>query len=171
MSQYDPDYPNSAANPFYHIVVGGGSGGGGSGILEATGVNAEQAPVGNLQVSQVITDLVGKLITLPYCNPEAMVSGTGSATNTANTSVIAAQGSGVRIYVTSIVITNTSATNTFVNILDGTTTKLVYPAAAGGGAVHTLAVPLRLSANSALQFSAGNSASTVYVSAIGYTGR
>lgn len=105
---------------------------------------------------------------LPYGNPDVLLSGTASATGTSNTALIAAQGSGVITCITSIIICNTSATDTFVTIKDGSTAKLVYPAPAGGGAVHTLAVPLKSTANTAINFASGASVTTMYVSALAF---
>lgn len=105
---------------------------------------------------------------LPYGNPDVLLSGTASATGTSDTALIAAQGEGVVTCITSIIIANTSATDTIVTIKDGTTAKLVYPAPAGGGAVHTLAVPLKSTANTAINFASGASVTTMYVSALAF---
>ena len=120
--------------------------------------------------SDAIYTLQGYGVQHPYALPQSALTGTASATGTADTSIIAAQGAGVTINVTSIVIHNDSTTNTFVNIKDGTTTRLVIPAPAKGGAAHTLPFPLRLTANTALQFASGNGVTTMYVSAVGFAG-
>ena len=99
-----------------------------------------------------------------------LVDGTASATNTDNTAVIAAQGTATNIYVTTLIIYNSSTTATYVTIKSGTTSRLVIPAPAGGGAVVSLSPPLALGANEALNFASGQSVSTMYVSAIGYKG-
>lgn len=100
--------------------------------------------------------------------PKNPLNGTASATDTSNTSLIAAQGAGTYIYVTDIIISNSSATDTEVAIKDGTTTKLTYPAPKTSGAIHTLKTPLRLTANTALQFASLASVTTMKVSALGY---
>lgn len=136
----------------------------------AKAVNAEPTAVANGDRANLITDLVGKLITLPYANPENFLNGSGNATGTADTAVIAAQGAGVKIYVTSVTVANTSATNTYVNLKDGATTKLVVSAPANGGATWSFPVPLVISANTAFNFASGASVTTMYVSALGYKG-
>lgn len=136
----------------------------------ARAVNAEPTAVANADRVNLIADLVGKLITLPYSNPENFLDGTGNATGTADTAVIAAQGGGVRIYVTALIVHNSSATDTFVNVKDGVTTKLVVPAPNKGGAVIPLPVPLKLTANTALNFASAAAVTTMYVSAVGYKG-
>lgn len=100
--------------------------------------------------------------------PKNPIDGTASATDTNNTSIIAAQGSGKFIYVTDIIISNTSDTDAEVVIKDGTTARLTYPAPKKGGAIHPLRTPLKLSANAALQFASSASVTTMKVSALGY---
>lgn len=105
--------------------------------------------------------------------PETVVRGISAAiTNTSDTAVIAAQGAGVRIYVTNIVVFNSHATvATQVNIKDGATTIYsVYVNAAGGQVALTLPVPLRLTANTALNAACATTGSNVIVSASGFTG-
>jgi hypothetical protein len=119
-----------------------------------------------------LTDLIGRLVVSPYSIPENTLSGVTSAiTNTSDTAVIAAQGAGVRIYVTQMVILNTSATATLVNIKDGTTTIYTVNAPATSGQIAlTFPVPLRLTANNALNVACGTTAANVIVSASGYKG-
>lgn len=119
-----------------------------------------------------ITDLVGKQVVMPYSIPENFVRGVTSAiTNTSDTAVIAAQGAGVRIYVTNMVILNTSGTATLVNIKDGATTIYTVNAAATTGQIAlTFPVPLRLTANTALNAACATTSANVIVSASGYKG-
>lgn len=133
-------------------------------------VNAEPTAVANGDRANFITDLAGKQIVLPYANPENFVDGNGNSTGTGDTAIISAQGAGVRIYVTSLFVNNTSATDTYVTIKDGTTAKLYIPAPANSGAIVPLPVPLRLTANTALNFASGAGVTTMYVSAVGYKG-
>jgi hypothetical protein len=118
-----------------------------------------------------IADLSGKQIVLPYALPENFLSGvTAAITGTGDTSVIAAQGSGIRIYVTHLLVTNSHATvGTVVEIKDNTTVIYRgYAAPAGGGFSATLPAPLRLTANTALQAANVTTGSSTYVSASGY---
>jgi hypothetical protein len=119
-----------------------------------------------------LTDLIGRLVVSPYSIPENTLSGVTSAiTNTSDTAVIAAQGAGVRIYVTQMVVLNTSGTATLVNIKDGTTTIYTVNAPATSGQIAlTFPVPLRLAANNALNVACGTTAANVIVSASGYKG-
>jgi len=100
-----------------------------------------------------------------------IVDGRATATDTSNTQVIAAQGAGIKIHVTTLVISNSSSSNTEVHIKSGTTTKLTVPAPATGGAVMgQIEPPLVLNANEALNFAAAAGVTTMTVSAIGYKG-
>jgi len=118
----------------------------------------------------LIADLLGKLVTLPYTIPENSLSGTASSTGTSNTEIIAAQGANTRVYVTSLIISNSSDTTTEVNIKSASTTLITVPAPAGGGAVIQLPTPLRLTSNEALNFASAASVTTMRVSAVGFKG-
>jgi hypothetical protein len=136
-------------------------------------ISAERAAVANADRVDLVADLTGKQIVLPYANPENFLNGVASSTGTGDTAVIAAQGAGVRIYVTAISVVNTSATNTFVEIKDGTTVmhRLAAPQIANGAPqTVTFPTPLRLTANTALNFAANTGSTTIYVSAVGYRG-
>ena len=122
--------------------------------------------------TDLIATLLGKLLTQPYALPANLVKGKGNSTGTSDTAVIAAPGAGVRIYVTTLIVTNAHATvGTKVQIKSGTTTTdmpVIYAAAGGGGAALTLPSALRLGANEALQFANATTGADVDVSAIGY---
>lgn len=127
--------------------------------------------VTNGQAVRAQADLNGKQIVLPYAIPENSLSGvTAAITGTADTSVIAAQGAGIRIYVTQILVINShTTTGTVVEIKDNTTVIYRgYAAPVGGGFSITFPVPLRLTANVALQAANITTAANVYVSASGY---
>lgn len=130
----------------------------------------DQTAVASGDITRLQATVTGKQVVLPYALPENSLSGTASATNTSDTAVIAAQGAGVRIYVTSIIISNSSATDTEVVIKSATTARLTFPAPATSGAVHSFAVPLQLTANEALNFASLASVTTMKVSAVGYKG-
>lgn len=140
-------------------------------------VSAEPAAVANADRANLITDLVGKLITLPYANPENFVSGaiTSAMTGTTSTSLIAAPASGLRNYITQITVSNAHATQgTDVVIQDGSggTTLYTIPAAAVyGGAVLTFPVPLRQPTTATAIYCANvTTGASTKVSASGYKG-
>lgn len=107
-------------------------------------------------------------IVAPYESHANLIDGTASATGTGDTSVIAAQAAGVRTYVTSVIISNSSATDTEVVLKDGTTARATYPAPNKSGAVHTLPTPLRGTAATAWQFASLAAVTTMKVTLVGY---
>lgn len=143
----------------------------------ARAINAEIAAVANNDRSDLLTDLVGKLITLPYANPENFVSGciSSAMTGTTSTSLIGAPASGLRNYITQITVSCSHATQgTDILIQDGNggTTLYVIPAAAVyGGAVLTFPVPLRQPTTATAIYCANvTTGSSTKVSASGYKG-
>lgn len=153
-----------------------------NGSLRVSGAGAvarssEPAAVAALARTDFATDLAGKLIILPYANPENFVRGaiTTAMTATTSTSLIAAPGTALRNYITTIIVSNAHATvGTDVVIQDGSggTTLMTIPAAAVyGGATITLPVPLRQpTLNTALFCANVTTGASTKVSAIGYAG-
>jgi len=134
--------------------------------------NAEPTPTSNGQLTGLATGLEGKLIVLPFANKENMLRGTASQTGTSATTLIAAQGSGVHIYVTGVQCKNTGSTTTIVTLDDNETTGggtvLIVPAAGGDNEVYQ--TPLVVASNTALTFTPTASESTIYCNAQGYSG-
>lgn len=161
-----PSYTTAQTNSLSLTVAGGLRGDISSvagGIVTATNVAITDAPL-NLGVQavssentavttarkvQLVADLVGKLIVMPYANPENFVSGviTTAMTGTTTTSLIAAPASGLRNYITQITCSNAHATvGTDIIIQDGSGGTTIYnlPAAAVyGGAALSFPAPLR----------------------------
>jgi hypothetical protein len=105
------------------------------------------------------------------CNLEDIVTATPVAiTDGSSTSVISAQGSGVKFYLTEITIANSSSSNVTVDLRDGTagSVKWTFPVPANGGVVKTFKVPLPFSANTAMAADPSAAASTITVSALGF---
>ena len=103
----------------------------------------------------------------PY---ESSISGNASNTDGTSTACIAAQGSGVRTYLTDVTITNTSSNNIYVEIKDGSTAKWTFPVPANGGVTHQFKTPLKGTANTAWNFDPSAATTTVYCSMSGQTG-
>lgn len=143
----------------------------------AKAVSAEPTAVTANDRANLISDLVGKLITLPYSNPENFVSGaiTSAMTGTTSTSLIAAPASGLRNYITQITVSCAHATQgTDIVIQDGSggTTLYTIPAAAlYGGAVVVFPTPLRQPTTATAIYCANvTTGSSTKVSASGYKG-
>lgn len=130
-------------------------------------------PVASGDAARLTLDTLGKAVVLQGATHDRQANGTANFTNTTGADIIAAAGAGVRIAVTSILVTNAHATvSTKVTIRDGTTAKIVgYALAAGGG--FTLAAggrPLFIStANTAVTAICGTTGADVDVSISGYT--
>ena len=128
-------------------------------------------------MAQLVSDAVGKLIVLPYANPENFVSGaiTTAMTGTTSTSLIAAPAGSLRNYITQITCSNAHATvGTDIAIQDGSggTTLYTCPAAAVyGGSVITFPTPLRQPTAATAIFVANvTTGASTKVSASGYKG-
>ena len=111
-------------------------------------------------------------VVTPHALASAFVSGaTASITDTTNTSVIAADAT-LRIYVTSLLVTNSHATvGTFVNITDGSGGAVLwtgYAAAVGGGFACTFPTPIKTTAATALFCVCVTTGASVRVCAAGY---
>lgn len=130
-------------------------------------------PVAGGDAARVTLDTLGKVVTLQGATHDRQANGTANFTNTTAADIIAAAGAGVRIAVTSILVTNAHATvSTKVTIRDGTTAKIVGYALAAGGGFNLSAGgrPLFITtANTAVTAICGTTGSDVDVSISGYT--
>jgi hypothetical protein len=120
---------------------------------------------GQAGIPRMTTDR--KLIVSPVESHNNYLSGTASATGTGDTSIIAAQGTDTYILVTTLIVFNSSDTDTHVTIKSGSTARMVVPAPAKAGAVVSLPVPLMLAVNQALNFASAAGVTTMHVSAVG----
>lgn len=92
------------------------------------------------------------------------VSGNASNTDGSSTQVLAAGAAGVKHYITDVTITNTSASNIYVELKDNTTVKWTFPVPANGGVTHHFRTPLAGTAATAWNFDPSAAATTVYCS-------
>lgn len=139
--------------------------------IAGRGVSADYTAVATGDTTDLITDLTGKQIVLPYSIPENFVNGVATLTGTGDVAVIAAGGVGIRNYVTSISASNTSATNVRVDFKDGITIiASFFVAANGGGATHIMPIPIRGTAATAFNAALSAAVTDVRVSAQGYRG-
>lgn len=142
-------------------------------LIGAEARTSDGTPVANGDVARLTVDTLGKLVVLQGATHDRQVNGTTNFTNATGADVIAAAGAGVRIAVTSILVTNAHATvSTKVSIRDGTTTKITgYALAAGGGfSLSAGGRPLFITtANTAATAICGTTGADVDVSLSGYT--
>jgi hypothetical protein len=144
-------------------------------LTDATGVKISTASMGTLGVALAASSVP---VVLPsdyalYAPSANLVSGaiTTPMTGTTSTQLLAAPSSGLRNYITTIIVSNAHATiPTDVIITDGGTTLLTIPAAIGyGGAVVTLPTPLRQPTTAtAIMCANVTTGASTKVSAVGY---
>lgn len=119
-----------------------------------------------------LADTLGKQVIVQGAIHDLQSNGTANYTTSTAADLIAAAGAGVRIAVTSVLVTNAHATvSTKVEIRDGTTVKIQgYAVAAGGGfALSAGGRPLFIStANTAVTGRAVTTGSDIDISVSGY---
>ncbi len=119
-------------------------------------------------VTDKFAGLDGVQIVRPHSNLEDIVTGNATNTDGTSTSCIAAQAAGIKTYLSSIVLCNTSATAITVDIKDGSTTKVSLPLPAGSGCVYNPPVPIPGTAATAWSFDPSAAATTVTCSMVGF---
>lgn len=127
--------------------------------------------VANADRTDAFSGVDGVQIMRPHCNLEDIVSGVLANTDGASTSVIAAQGAGIKTYITTVIFANTSATAVTVDLRDGVagSVKATFPVPANtSGLVCNLPVPLPFSANTAVCMDGSAAATTVTCTLIGF---
>ena len=137
------------------------------GARAVTSVSAQTLVAANDR-TDLLSGLDGVQLTRPHCNLEDIATGNATNTDGTSTQCIAAQAAGIKTYLTSIVLCNSSATDITVDIKDGSTTKISIPVPAGGGAIFNPPVPLPGTAATAWNFDPSAAATTVTCSMIGF---
>ena len=118
--------------------------------------------------SDTYSDLDGALIVRMDRTLGDLVSGVVTNTNGSITPVIAAAGTGVKVYLTDIAITNSSATSVAVEVKDGTTARWIAMIPASGGISHQFSSPLVGSPNTAWNMDAATATTSIYASFSGF---
>lgn len=104
----------------------------------------------------------------PHCGLEDIVSGRATDTAGTSTSCIASSGAGVKTYLTSVALCNSSATPVTVNLLDGASVKYTLSVPAGSGNNKEFTIPLPGTAATAWNFQSSAAATTITCSMIGF---
>ena len=137
------------------------------GAKATTSISAKTM-VANDDRTNLFAGIDGVLVTRPHCNLEDIVSGNASNTDGTSTQCIAAGAASIKNYLTSVIITNTSASMIYVEIKDGSTVKVTLPVPATSGVVFNPPVPIPGTAATAWNFDPSAAATTVYCSMIGF---
>lgn len=119
--------------------------------------------------------LGGDKVVVPYSGPDNLVSGVSAdIEDTTEVQLIAAQGEGIKIYITSITVTNNiENVNTVVKLKDGSGGAVKFrnnAAKDGGGFSVQLPTPIEFSANTAIFVQCETTGARVQVSISGYKG-
>jgi len=99
-----------------------------------------------------------------------LVRSGGAKTDTTDQELMSATASTYNL-LTWLTIHNTSATDSYVNVKDGSTVIAVIPAPAKGGAVINFSPPLRSTANTAINVASGASVTSMHMYGGGYKAR
>ena len=131
-----------------------------------------RTPVANADRSDLVVGSDGALLVRQGTSLEDIISEQKTNTDgaaTAMTGAFAATAS-QRIYLTDIIIANSSATNITVDIRDGSAGSVLatFPVPATGGVVHRFCTPLRFTANTAAAFDGSAAATTLSVTMLGF---
>lgn len=128
--------------------------------------------VGSGDAVRAAASLTGKQLVLNGALPGNLLQGNITVTDNSAHDVIAAQGAGIKIAITSITVTNSHASvSTTVTFRDGTTAKFGPQYALAGGGGFTLSSPTPLfvtAANAAATVICGTTGSNTYVTLTGY---
>lgn len=147
-------------------------------LMAAQAVSSENSAATTARAVQLVADLVGKLIVMPYANPENNLDGTITSAMTGTTSTVfsgmGAQGGSLRVYVTACTLSNAHATvGTDVVLQDGSggTTLWTLPAAPAYGGSHAVFPnALKTTANNALYAANVTTGASTKISCTGYKG-
>lgn len=132
---------------------------------------ADITAVANDDQVDLISDEYGKQIVLLNAHPNLWTDGlTAAITGTSDTAVIAAPGAGLRLNITSVLVTNSHATvGTVVELKSGSTARARgYAGPLGLGFMLIFRTPLKIAVNTAFNAANITTGSNTYVSASGY---
>ena len=115
-------------------------------------------------------DSAGRIVAKPFAPEESRVEGHHSVNGVSVTALLPAAGTGLRNYVTDIMIANPGASDTIVKFTSGGGASVIGFTIAptlGGSNVH-FATPLRTKANETFDMTAGTATSTLYGTVTGF---
>jgi hypothetical protein len=147
--------------------VGGPNKIGGKAVTSVSG----QTPVDNNDRTDHYAGVDGVPIVRLDCNLEDIVTGTLTNTDGTSNAVIAAQGAGIKTYLRSIDIFNTSGAGVVVELKDGSTVKKTYYVPTVGGLIRRFDPPLPGTANTAWNIDPAGATSTLYANGEGFKSR
>lgn len=116
------------------------------------------------------SDSAGRTLIRPFAAEEARVEGYASLVSSSVTTLVAAAGTGLRNYITDIMVANTGATTTLITFKDGLGSILGYTIAPTGGGSNMIgfATPMRTGANATFDFQPTSSSSILFATVKGF---
>ncbi len=159
--------------------IGGGLSfeGGGSGTnpiaVGLEGRTSSKTSVTNATLVRPISTLDGRQITRLNSIPEnewQYAAASGGITNTSDVALVAAQGAGIKNYLTGLSVANANATASEIVIKDGASTVIWRMYLAANAPIQSIrfGTPLQSSANTALNVACITTGTQTYISAQGY---
>lgn len=144
--------------------------------LAGRALTADYTAVAAGDTADLITTLLGKLVTIPYANPAntwSYAAASGGIVNTTGVTAKAAGAAGVRNYVTHVDVVNGHATiDTDVQIRDGAAGTVLwrgFAKAAGGGVSASFDPPLRGTAATLVEVACGTTGTATYFNLQGFS--
>lgn len=125
----------------------------------------------DLEYGPLGIDSAGRTITKPFAPEQSRVEGYNSVVSTSVTTLVGAAGTGLKNYITDIVLVNTGALTTLVTFRSGGGTSILgYGIAPTGGGSNMLgfATPMRTLANETFDFQATTSTSVLFATVKGF---
>lgn len=116
------------------------------------------------------SDSAGRVLVKPFAAEEARVEGYNSVVSTSVTTLVAAAGTGLKNYITDIMIANTGATTALITFKDGAGSILGYTIAPTGGGSNVIGMnmPMKTGANATFDFQPATASSVIYATVKGY---
>lgn len=158
-----------ATSPSLAIVLRAGAGSG------STVINGSLPPgsnaIGSVAINAALpagTNSIGAVTQAPR---GTFTTGRATATaTTTGTSIIAAPGAGLSIYITDFVVSNSGTVASLVSLLPaaGTSVLDIVAGATGGGGSVSLQTPIKIAANTALHYAVATASTTLYITVSGY---
>lgn len=129
--------------------------------------------VANADRTNLFAGVDGVQIVRNHCNLEDAVQDRATNTDGVSTAFgggLAAPGVGIRLWVTKITVSNSSATPITVDIRDGAAGSVVWtiPCPANGGAIENFDPPLKFTANTAVAYDGSAAVTTLTISGKGF---
>lgn len=127
-----------------------------------------QAAVSANDRSDVFSGVDGVLLMRPDCNLEDILTGTLSNTDGSSVQLIAAQAAGIKAYLRTLDLYNSSGAGVVVDLKDGATIKKTFYVPATGGLIRRFDPPLPGTAATAWNVDAQVATTTLYANGEGF---